>query len=267
MPLSLCTSLLYYRFSKGIPDEQNCVSIIDFEKDIQRLLDLGYKSFSISQIISARKNKEKLPEKSFCIIFQGGYEDNYTIAFPVIKETNVHVDIFIEPDVVGLTSHRDDKDFIPRFTWGQANEMKKSGLVDIYAFWHPNEDDNIILFDEIIRRTKQIKNSIEISVPTTSFYINTTQHEKERIDALKQAGVESFIIPFWLMNSEKIELGAIPFTCVNQGVNILDIIEDFQQKCYDMIKQEEDTFKPIVDCSKWDNQRYRTIELPIEKNL
>ena len=116
----LCPSLLYYRFSKATPEVSNCVSIVDFEKDMQKLLELGYQSVSISRIVAAKENKEPLPTKSFCVIFQGGYEDNYSIAFPVIKRLNLHVSIFIEPNMVGYDSHPEDPDFIPRFTWQQA---------------------------------------------------------------------------------------------------------------------------------------------------
>jgi len=50
------------------------------------------------------------------------------------------VDIFIATDLVGLNTYPGIENFIPHFSWEQANEMHRSGLVDIYAFWHPFDE-------------------------------------------------------------------------------------------------------------------------------
>lgn len=37
----------------------------------------------------------------FCILLYGGYSNHYEIAFPILKELNVHADAFIPTDLVG----------------------------------------------------------------------------------------------------------------------------------------------------------------------
>lgn len=262
---TICPSLLYYRFSENNKGITNCVSILDFEKDMMSLLDEGYISVSIETIIEHKKNNVPLPQKSFCLIFQGGYEDNYSIAFPIIQRLKIHTSIFVDPDIVGVSYCSNEPEFIPRFNWEQAREMISSGFVSIYAFWHPSENDHDILSDEIERRVGLIESHLVNVSAIKSFYINISQFEKERITALKDVGIESFIIAFWLMNSEKISSGAIPFTCVNPGSNVFDLIEEFNQKCENMLKQEEDTFKTTVYIDKWDNSDYKTVELHVDK--
>lgn len=265
-PFPLCPCLLYYRFEEASPKVPNCVSIVDFEKDMQLLLELGYESISISDIVNAQKNKKPLPSNCFCIIFQGGYEDNYRIAYPVIQRLGIYVNIFIEPDMVGVRSSTDAPDFLPRFTWEEARQMCSSGLVGLYAFWHPLQNDKDYLCKEIERRINQLNINVKNNNAKTSFYINTTECEKERIEALKTVGVDSYLIAFWMMNAEKIEAGALPFICVNQGVNILDLFDEFNLKCSHMLKQEEDTFRTEDVYVTWNNTQYQTVELKIDRN-
>jgi len=137
----LCSIIVYTSFKSFDNGKMaNCTSIVKFESDMKKLIDNGYEAISLAQINECRKSKKSLPNKSFCIVFLGGYIDNYSIAYPVIKKLGLHVDIFIATDLVGLNTYPGIENFIPHFSWEQANEMHRSGLVDIYAFWHPFDE-------------------------------------------------------------------------------------------------------------------------------
>ncbi len=152
----MCCPILQYNHFKIEPDENMgyCTSIEKFEKDITSLLKFGYSSISLYQLYLYKINNIDLPNNTFCIIMEGGYESNYVLAFDILKKYNIHADIFISTDLVGLKCHPKYPNFIPHFSWDQATEMINSGLVNIYAKWHPL-DENKGEFKKVILDKKE----------------------------------------------------------------------------------------------------------------
>ena len=81
------------------------------------------------------------------ITFDDGYLDNYTQAYPVLKEYNMPATIFIVGATVGNTEHYKDTDhpITPHFSYEQGAEMVSSGLISIQSHtydmhqWAPYE--------------------------------------------------------------------------------------------------------------------------------
>ena len=88
------------------------VSEDKFKKDIQTLIENGYSSISLSDL-TVRSEKEKV----FCILLHGGYSNHYKVAFPILKEMNVHADAFIPTELVGRTHYSGIDSFVPHFSW------------------------------------------------------------------------------------------------------------------------------------------------------
>lgn len=55
----------------------------DFEKQIAWLAKNGFSSFKLSELIAL----ERLPKKAVCITFDDGFENNFTSAFEILKNT------------------------------------------------------------------------------------------------------------------------------------------------------------------------------------
>lgn len=66
--------------------------------------------------------KGRLPHKTIAITFDDGYENNYTYAYPVLKEYGIPATIFIVPALVGIEGY---------LAWDQIVEMSESGVVSI----------------------------------------------------------------------------------------------------------------------------------------
>ena len=66
--------------------------------------------------------KRKIPKKTIAITFDDGYENNYTSAYPVLKELGLPATIFIIPALIGRNGY---------LTWDQVIEMSESGVISI----------------------------------------------------------------------------------------------------------------------------------------
>ena len=114
--------LMYHSVVDG--DGSNCndwmTTTQRFREDLQWLKDHGYTTLLPSEL----ENGASLPEKAVLITFDDGYANNYTQAFPVLKE-------FQAKAVISMIVRRtvDGKpDFL---TWDMCREMANSGLVEI----------------------------------------------------------------------------------------------------------------------------------------
>lgn len=113
--------LMYHDFVEG--DGADCndwtLPIHRFREDLQWLSDHGYTAVLPSQLAAG----EPLPERAVMITFDDGYESNYTLALPVLKEFNAGAVISL------IVNHMDHQD--PGWlTWDMCREMAETGLVE-----------------------------------------------------------------------------------------------------------------------------------------
>lgn len=113
--------LMYHDFVEG--DGADCndwtLPIHRFREDLQWLSDHGYTAVLPSQLAAG----EPLPERAVMITFDDGYESNYTLALPVLKEFNAGAVISL------IVNHMDRQD--PGWlTWDMCREMAETGLVE-----------------------------------------------------------------------------------------------------------------------------------------
>ncbi|MDR3766984.1 MAG: polysaccharide deacetylase family protein, partial [Butyricicoccus sp.] len=94
-----------------------------FRQNISDLLALGFEPLTLEQYYNGEADPSK---KYFIVTIDDGYLNNYEIAYPLLKELNLHADIFCV--VQDLSGGRDS-----HFTYPQAHEMEESGLVSIYS--------------------------------------------------------------------------------------------------------------------------------------
>lgn len=113
--------LMYHDFVEG--DGADCndwtLPIRRFREDLQWLSDHGYTAVLPSQLAAG----EPLPERAVMITFDDGYESNYTLALPVLREFNMGAVISL------IVNHMDRQD--PGWlTWDMCREMAETGLVE-----------------------------------------------------------------------------------------------------------------------------------------
>ena len=94
-----------------------------FEAEIKYLADNGYHTITPAELLAAWDGERALPEKPVIITFDDGYADNYKNAYPILQKYGLKGTIFVVSDFLGT---------YPNYlTWPMAEEMHKSGLIDI----------------------------------------------------------------------------------------------------------------------------------------
>ncbi len=96
-----------------------------FHKDMDSLLTAGYTPVFWSEVIDFVYGEGYLPEKPVVITFDDGYLNNYEVAYPVVKDKDMKIEIFT---VVGFVEYGSLS-----FNWDMAREMEQSGHVRIGA--------------------------------------------------------------------------------------------------------------------------------------
>ena len=83
-------------------DTRFCTTSDKFAKDMHLLLENGFVSVSLRDVYLFSRGEIQLPDKVFCLIFKGGYENNYTQAFSILKQLSIKASIFVATDLIGV---------------------------------------------------------------------------------------------------------------------------------------------------------------------
>lgn len=96
----------------------------DFDRQMKYLKDNNFHTITPQEMYAALTEGEELPENPVVITFDDGYYDNYKYAYPILKKYGFKGTIF----VVTSFLDRGQQGYI---TWGQAQEMESSGVINI----------------------------------------------------------------------------------------------------------------------------------------
>ena len=125
--------LCYHRF--GINNRGKLVtSAAAFEAQMDYLAKNGFRVVPLAQLPGFLDGVEPLPRKSVVITIDDGYRSTYDIAFPILKKYKFPATIFLYSDFVGAAD---------AMTWGQMQEMARSGLIDVQP--HSKSHSNLVL--------------------------------------------------------------------------------------------------------------------------
>ena len=109
----------YHRVGPFKGDHVPTVSAKAFEHQLSFLARRRYRVLSLEDVVRRLEQGQPFPRRSVAITFDDGYEETYTIAWPLLKRFHFSATLFITPGEIGL----------PGFmTWDQAVEMAKDGM-------------------------------------------------------------------------------------------------------------------------------------------
>lgn len=128
-----------------------CITTEIFEKQIKFIMK-HYNIIKLSQIWHAGKTGGK----NAVITFDDGFEDNYKIAFGVIKKMNIPAYIFLISNCI------DQKYYLK---WDQILEMRKSGLISFGNHTRDhlslNTSSNDDIKDQILEANNELREKLE----------------------------------------------------------------------------------------------------------
>ena len=77
----------------------------NFRNQMKYLKDNNYTTLTLDELYSYMKTGKDLPNKPIVITFDDGYKDNYTNAYPILKEFNLKATIFV---IINTIDHEKD---------------------------------------------------------------------------------------------------------------------------------------------------------------
>jgi peptidoglycan/xylan/chitin deacetylase (PgdA/CDA1 family) len=77
-----------------------------FAKQISHLKKQGFVFYSASELIEYYLEHQRFPAKAITLTFDDGWKDNYTNAFPVLREHGIKATIFLVPSCIGTVSSK-----------------------------------------------------------------------------------------------------------------------------------------------------------------
>lgn len=109
--------VLMYHSISTIPGNPLCVPVKQFTEEMEWLHRKSYHTLSLEQFYQALANKAPIPEKPILLTFDDGYEDNYTAAWPILRQYGFRAAFFIITSYTG-----------PRvMNWDQLNDLVRQG--------------------------------------------------------------------------------------------------------------------------------------------
>ena len=119
------TKILVLNYHK-VDNENISLSVLpkDFDRQMKYLKDNNFHTITMDEMYAALTEGAELPENPVVITFDDGYDDNYKYAYPILKKYGFKGTIFV------ITSFL-DRGQPGYITWGQAQEMESSGVINI----------------------------------------------------------------------------------------------------------------------------------------
>ncbi len=99
-----------------------------FKQDMEFLQQYGFTPLLSADLINIKSGAKPMPDKPVMVTFDDGYESNYTLGYPILKDTGMRATISV------VTSHLRDGNgngYDSSLTWTQLKEMYDSGIVDV----------------------------------------------------------------------------------------------------------------------------------------
>ena len=126
------------------------VSEAGMEEQLQYLQDNGYETIWFSDLAHIEDY-----EKPVILTFDDGYDDNYTVLYPLLKKYQAKATIFVIGNAMGSTH---------KMTQEQVYEMAASGLVSIQS--HTYTHGNLSAMDETALRQEMEQSNAALAAAT-----------------------------------------------------------------------------------------------------
>lgn len=117
----------------SVDESGSCISIkpSDFESHMKLLKESGYRTITMSEMVSLYKNGASPPSNSVVLTFDDGYRNNYELLFPILKKLGYTATIFLTTDYLnGQCTWDKEPDIpdLPLMSWEMVKEMHEYGI-------------------------------------------------------------------------------------------------------------------------------------------
>jgi peptidoglycan/xylan/chitin deacetylase (PgdA/CDA1 family) len=152
----------------------------DFVKEMEYLVDNGYQAVTLADVYLAMAGAKELPAKCVALTFDDGGLDNYTVAFPLLKQYGLRATFFVITKTVGAEG---------QMNWEQLREMAAAGMsIQSHSISHPDLTgvSDARLKTELVDSRSAISEAVDEPGYVLSYPAGS--HDGRVIEAAKAAG-------------------------------------------------------------------------------
>ena len=172
--------VLYYHSIDPSESNEVILSPQKLKAQLQYIKDSGYTTLTMTELNDYISKHTPIPEKSIVITFDDGYKDNYTNAFPILKELDMKATIFV------ITSVIDDGYYLSK---NEIKELSDYGI-DIQSHTVKHLHLNTLSYEEQLKELKSSKETLEAitNKPVISVAYPFGDHDENTLKAAKASG-------------------------------------------------------------------------------
>lgn len=157
----------------------------NFDAQMSWLAEHNFHTISMRQLVAYLKQRQPLPSKPIVISFDDGWEEQYVVAYPILRQYNLSGTFFV------YTNPIDHKLFL---TWAQLQEMTAAGMdIQAHTLTHPHL--RTLAPDAAFKEIADSKAILEkrLNKPVTAFAYPFGEYNAAVIDLVKRAGFDSAV--------------------------------------------------------------------------
>jgi len=180
----------YHRFEERVRDSL-ALSPENLRKQMQAIKDSGIEVISMDDFLAWRRGEKSIPDPSILITIDDGYNDTYSIAWPIFKEFGYPFAFYVYTDYISAGGRS--------ITWEQLQEMADAGVtIGNHSASHANlgkrsgkspADYRAFLEKELIDSKTTIEEKLGIDVKTFVYPYGIFNEEVEQVAS--EAGYEA----------------------------------------------------------------------------
>jgi len=122
--------LMYHSVGEALaPRSSLSITGEEFSRQMAFFKRNGYRVVPLRELVDKIRQGEEVAPKTIALTFDDGYADNYTLAFPVLKEYGFPATVFVITDLIGREVTLGGRP-VSFLTAGMMREMADSGLID-----------------------------------------------------------------------------------------------------------------------------------------
>lgn len=184
--------LRYHSISDYRRHEVN-LKVNAFKKQMA-FLAAHYRPISLTQAVEVLKNKSQLPEKAVAVTFDDGYKDNYTNAYPILKQCAIPATVFLTAGYIGserILPHDayDNPAYNHLLSWDEVRQMGEGGIeFGSHTLSHANlGKKNVDMAYEIRESKRIIEKELNCAISSISYPFGLIRDFNQGV---KQSAVE-----------------------------------------------------------------------------